>query len=63
MDKNSGYNLVKYAAIFGNVIFIIWIIFNGISEGFVATLLEKLSYIGLIILLGLNTFYLVGKVK
>ena len=50
--------LLKYAAIAGNIIFILWILFNGINEGFKGTLVEKFSYAGLIGLLAINSILL-----
>jgi hypothetical protein len=48
--------LFSYAAISGNIIFILWVTFNGINEGFSGTLVEKFSFAGLTALLVLNTF-------
>ncbi len=50
--------LLKVAAIIGNVIFIFWILYNGINEGFQGTVPEKISYTVLILLLAVNTFLL-----
>ena len=47
--------LFKYLAIAGNVLFILWVTYNGIDEGFQGTLPEKASYVGLMALLVLNT--------
>ena len=47
--------LFKYLVIAGNVLFILWVTYNGIDEGFQGTLPEKASYIGLMALLVLNT--------
>lgn len=52
---------LRYAAIAGNVVFILWILFNGINEGFKGTLPEKISYISLIALLAVNSFLLLNK--
>ena len=48
------YKPLRYLAILGNVLFILWITFNGIDEGFSGTIYQKLSYIGLVSLLVLN---------
>ena len=62
--KNSGiYNLFKYLAIAGNVLFILWVTYNGIDEGFSGTLSEKASYVGLMLLLALNTALILRKGK
>lgn len=51
--------LLRYAAICGNVVFILWILFNGINEGFKATLVEKFRYLGMILLLAINSILLI----
>ena len=57
--KNIGiYNLLKYAAIAGSIIYVLWILVNGITEGFRGTIVEVVSYIGLILLLSLNIILL-----
>jgi hypothetical protein len=55
--------LIKYLAIAGNIIFVLWILYNGISEGFVGSALEKLSYIGLMGLLTLNTILIAVSIR
>jgi hypothetical protein len=50
--------LLRYATIGGNILFMSWIIFNGIKEGFHGTLPEKASYVGLMGLLAINTLLL-----
>jgi len=45
----------KYLAIAGNVLFILWVTYNGIDEGFHGTMVQKASYVGLMMLLVLNT--------
>jgi hypothetical protein len=55
MKNISLYNLFKYVAVAGNVLFILWVTYNGIDEGFSRTLVEKVSYAGLMLLLVLNT--------
>jgi len=52
------YDLFRPIAIFGNIIFILWILLNGINEGFSGTVLAKISYIALLILLALNAILL-----
>ena len=47
---------LRYVAIGGNIVFVLWILYNGINEGFKGTRLETLTYIGLVILLLLNVF-------
>ena len=57
--------LLKYVAITGNIILVLWILYNGMNEGFTGSALEKLSYIGLMGLLILNSIllYLTSKIK
>ena len=61
MKNNDIFNLFKYAAIAGNVLFVLWILANGIYESFSGTPIEVVSYIGLILLLMLNTVLLYRK--
>jgi hypothetical protein len=50
---------LKYLVILGDVIFIAWILYNGINEGFKGvTPVQAVSYISLITLLILNIFLL-----
>jgi hypothetical protein len=55
------YRCLRYLAIAGNVAFVLWILRNGINEGFKATPVEIVSYVGLVILLLLNTFLLLER--
>lgn len=48
--------LLRLAAISGNILFILWVTFNGLKEGFSGTIYEKLSYVGLMGLLFINSF-------
>ena len=54
-------NTLRYLAITGNVLFSLWLLFNGIDEGFHASRMQLVSYIGLWGLLALNTFILYHK--
>ena len=60
MKNNSTiFDFLRYVAITGNVLFFLWILYNGIDEGPQgATIYQVISYIGLIFLLILNTFLL-----
>jgi hypothetical protein len=60
MDRNF-LILLRYVAILGNIMFILWITYNGIDEGFKGTVYQKLSYIGLVSLLILNIGLLYHK--
>jgi hypothetical protein len=54
MNKKSLFNLFRAAAVFGDVLFILWVTYNGINEGFQGTPVQVASYIGLVLLLTLN---------
>jgi hypothetical protein len=58
-DKSSFMALISLAAIAGNILFVLWILFNGINEGFQGTRIEKLSYLALMGLLTVNAFLLI----
>jgi hypothetical protein len=47
--------------VIGNVVFVLWIIFNAIDSGFKGTGPEKLSLTGLILLLALNSYLILKK--
>src|SRR5260370_4878077 len=53
MNKET-YAVLRYGAIAGFIIFLLWIIYNGIDEGFKATPREMLGYILVLMLLALN---------
>lgn len=57
------YSLLHIIAIAGNIIFGLWILINGINEGFRGTAPEIVSYVGLMILLLLNTILLFRQQK
>jgi hypothetical protein len=48
-------------AVIGNILLILWILYNGINEGFQGKLPEKISYITLMVLLALNSFLLLNR--
>jgi len=50
-------------AVCGNILFVLWIFYNGVNEGFEGTIIEKISYISLMGLLTLNGVLLVLKSK
>lgn len=52
---------IKYLVIFGDLVFIAWMTFNGIDEGFKATPMQAFSYVGLTVLLILNIYLLLRK--
>jgi len=52
---------LKNLAILGNVVFIVWITYNGIGESFRGTIVQKVSYLGITAVLLLNIFLLSRK--
>jgi hypothetical protein len=56
-------SLLRYAAIAGNVIYVLWIVRNGINEGFRGRLVEVVSLVGLLVLLILNAVLLYHRDK
>jgi len=48
-------------AIGGNILFMLWVSYNGLKEGFQGTLWEKISYITLMGLLTTNSFLLKSR--
>jgi hypothetical protein len=63
MKKETSFiiELLTWAALAGNILFMLWILYNGIHEHFRGTLNEKLSYIGLVGLLAINTILIFRK--
>lgn len=55
--------LLSYAAIVGNILFILWVSYNAIGDGFRGTLPEKVSYVILMGLLTTNIFLILYKKK
>ncbi len=55
--------LMRTAAIAGNVLFILWVTYNGVKEGFSGTMPQKASYIGLMCLLALNSYLVITAAK
>ena len=53
--------LLSWLAIAGNILFVLWILYNGINESFQGTTIEKISYITLMGLLAVNAFLLIRK--
>jgi hypothetical protein len=45
---------IRYVAIAGNVLYVLWIVRNGINEGFSGNPVQVASYAGLLLLLALN---------
>ncbi len=57
------FSLLTIVSILGNIIFCIWILYNGINEGFEGTRVEKFSYIALMGLLAVNALLLIRSRK
>ena len=58
MNRPTSSSLVANLAIVGNAVFILWITFNAIDESFSASLVQLMSYIGLMVLLVTNIILL-----
>ncbi len=61
MNKTAIYKILRYAAILGNGVYFLWILRNGINEGFSGGSVQVVSYIGLLFLLILNILLLYRK--
>ena len=57
-EKSPIIELLSWLAIAGNILFVLWILYNGINESFQGTSIEKISYITLMGLLVVNAFLL-----
>jgi hypothetical protein len=53
--------VLKLIAVAGNILFILWMLYNGIDEGFRASAYQLASYVGLTLLLILNSVLLFTK--
>ena len=62
-EKSPLLKLLSLAAIAGNILFFLWILYNGIKENFQGTMIEKISYITLMGLLAVNAFLLFRKTR
>ncbi|MBL0340062.1 MAG: hypothetical protein IPP71_03580 [Bacteroidetes bacterium] len=63
MEKESSpvIGVFTWLAIIGNSLFVLWILYNGINEGFQGTAIEKFSYIALMGLLAVNAMLLLRQ--
>ena len=61
--KTKLQDVIRKIVIIVNLVFVLWILYNGINEGFKATPVEKFSYLALILLLVMNTFLLLRSKK
>ena len=63
MEKENSpiIELLSWLAIAGNILFVLWILYNGINESFQGTTIEKISYITLMGLLAVNALLLIRK--
>ena len=61
MNSKQLISLLRYAVIGGNIVFILWILFNAMDEGFSGTIVEKFSAAGLICLLAVNCILLANR--
>ena len=62
MNKNSFYKPLRYIALLGNGIYILWLLYNGIDEGFKGVnSVQGVAVTGMVILLILNIILLNQK--
>ena len=62
-EKSTLVNLLSLSAITDNILFMLWISYNGINEHFKGTIYQKMSYVGLMGLLAINIFLILRKGK
>ena len=62
-EKPPIIELLSWLAIAGNILFVLWILYNGVNESFQGTTIEKISYITLMGLLAVNAFLLLRKAR
>lgn len=59
MEIDNRWRILGYVAIVGNLIYIFWILHNGLNEGLSgATLVQIISFVGLLILLAIDAVLL-----
>ncbi len=63
MRNKQSIPFLKYAATVGNVVLMVWILFNGVNEEFKAPLAEKFYYIGVMTILAINSILLIKTNK
>ncbi|HEY8782602.1 MAG TPA: hypothetical protein VIM16_13340 [Mucilaginibacter sp.] len=61
--KTALITLLKYGAIAGNILFVLWVTYNAIDSGFSGTTYEKISYVALMALLITNCVLLIRSFK
>ena len=60
MPKNKT-NLLNYIAVFGNAIYFLWVLWNGIDEGGKTTPVQTISFIGVLFLFIFNIVLLLRR--
>jgi hypothetical protein len=60
-ERSPLIELLTWAALAGNILFMLWVSYNGIHEHFRGTVYQKISYIGLMGLLAINCFLILRK--
>ncbi len=51
---------LRYAAVAGNILLVLWVLFNAIDSGFRGTLPEKFSALFLVALLAINSILILS---
>jgi hypothetical protein len=63
MKKDVLISILTMLAVTGNGVFIVWVTYNAIDEGFNAATVQYVSYIGLMALLVINIVLLLKNKK
>lgn len=63
MQAESFKNILRRAAIAGNVLFVLWILYNGMNENWKAKPVQLVVYITMISLLLVNSYLIFKKNK
>jgi len=61
MTNHKQISLLRSLVIAANILFILWMTWNGIDEGFGGTIYQKMSYVGLTVLLIFNIILIIKK--
>ncbi len=62
-EKSAFTEFLLFGAVAGNIFFMLWMTYNGIHERFQGTVFEKISYFLLMLLLSINSYFVIRKNK
>lgn len=60
-SPSTAYAVFRGLTLTGNILFVLWMLLNGMNEGWRATSVELASYIGFTLLLMLNSVLLFSR--